>query len=70
VPHAVSAISLIRGLYEECNRVINGSLSGCSLPDAASSKLLVDVNQREGSMHLVIDALTGMAKDGFLPSGG
>ena len=75
VPNAISTISLIKGLSdegmdEEMNHVIQTLLAGCMLTDAETSKVLVEVNHRDGNMEAVFNALTEMAKDGLLPNGG
>lgn len=75
VPSAISTISLIKGLSEEgmsaeVNYVIQKLMKGCLLTDAETSKVLVEVNHKDGNMKALFDVLTGMAKDGLLPNSG
>ncbi|KAG6479117.1 hypothetical protein ZIOFF_062577 [Zingiber officinale] len=72
--NAITAIALIRALSkhsrnEELNQVIQRLLGGCLLTDAKTSKAIVEVNHMDGNIDAVLDALTNMAKDGFLPNG-
>ncbi|KAJ6791212.1 pentatricopeptide repeat-containing protein [Iris pallida] len=75
VPSAISTISLIRGLSDEgmsveVNQVIHKLMASCLLSDAETSKILVEVNHKDGNMEAVLDVLTEMAKDGLLPASG
>ncbi|KAG1366499.1 putative pentatricopeptide repeat-containing protein [Cocos nucifera] len=74
-PNPTSTISLINGLSEEgmdeeMNHVIQTLLGGCPLINAETSKVLVEVNRKDGNMEAVFNTLTEMAKDGLLPNGG
>ncbi|CAK7329825.1 unnamed protein product [Dovyalis caffra] len=74
VPHTVTVIALVKALHhegmdEQLNLVIGNILRSCKLSDAELSKVLVEINHKEGNIHAVFNLLTEMAKDGFLPSG-
>ncbi|KAM0936897.1 putative tetratricopeptide-like helical domain superfamily [Dioscorea sansibarensis] len=74
VPNTISTISLIRGLSDagmqtDMNEVIQELLRGSMLTDAETSKVLIEVNHREGNIEAVLNVLTEMANDGLLPNG-
>eukprot|EP00257_Ricinus_communis_P006492 XP_002521858.2 pentatricopeptide repeat-containing protein At5g39710 [Ricinus communis] len=75
VPHTVTVLALVKALFTEgmdgeLNEVIGDILRSCKLTDAELSKVLVEINQKEGNMDMVFNLLTEMAKDGLIPSTG
>lgn len=73
VPHAVTLVALIKalsaeGMGDEASRVVSHALKGCDLAEAELSKVVVEMNHKEGNVDAVLDALAGMASHGFLPS--
>ncbi|KAJ6716658.1 hypothetical protein OIU74_009235 [Salix koriyanagi] len=74
IPHTVTIIALVKALYSEgmdkqLNLVIRNILRSCKLSDAELSKVLVQINHKEGNIDAVFNLLAEMARDGFLPSG-
>ncbi|KAK1313389.1 Pentatricopeptide repeat-containing protein [Acorus calamus] len=74
VINAVSAISLIKGLFDggmgdELNRVVQEILRGCKLMVGEAKKVMAEINHKEGNMEGVLNILVEMAEDGLLPSG-
>ncbi|KAJ4716362.1 Pentatricopeptide repeat-containing protein [Melia azedarach] len=75
VPHSVTIIALVKalliaGMNGELSQVIENTLKSCRLTDAELSKVLVEINHKEGNIDGVLNVLTEMAKDGLLPNGG
>ncbi|XP_050232020.1 pentatricopeptide repeat-containing protein At5g39710 [Mercurialis annua] len=75
VPHTVTVIALVKalsteGMSEELNQVIGDILRSCKLTEAELTKVLVDINHKEGNMDAVLNMLTEMAEDGLIPSSG
>ncbi|KAL5992685.1 hypothetical protein ACLOJK_013604 [Asimina triloba] len=75
VPNTASVIALMKRLYNEgmgteLSQVIQDILRGCLLTDAEISKVLVEVNLKEGNIEAVFSVLSEMAKDGLLPNSG
>ncbi|XP_042502168.1 pentatricopeptide repeat-containing protein At5g39710 [Macadamia integrifolia] len=75
IPNIISVLALIKALFNEgmnneLSRVINDILRSCRVADAEISKILVEINHKEGNMDAVFNVLTEMAKNGLLPNGG
>ncbi|CAI0557215.1 unnamed protein product [Linum tenue] len=75
IPHTMTIISLVKalsseGMNEQLNLVVGHILRSCKLNDAEASKVLVQINNNEGSMDVVFSLLDKMAKDGLLPNSG
>ncbi|KAJ8500960.1 hypothetical protein OPV22_011512 [Ensete ventricosum] len=74
LPNAITAISLIKGLAqfgmnEKLDQIIQQLLGGSLPAYSQTSKVLVEVNHKDGNMAALLDALTDLAKDGLLPNG-